>query len=60
MPAASPLDVVLLRPRVTNGDSIRTVNGNAGEALAESLEVLRREHGRRHQDGDLLAVLQSP
>jgi len=30
--------------------------GKGGEAVAEGVEVLLREHGRRHQDGHLAAV----
>ena len=36
--------------------SISTRTGNAGEAVLERLHVLEREHGRRREDRDLLAV----
>ena len=42
---------------VRKRDSISTRTGKRGEPLAEGLEVLLREHGRRHEHRDLLAVL---
>ena len=47
--------LLLLRLRAEAADHV-DADGEAGEALAERLLVLEREHGRRREDRDLLAV----
>ena len=52
--------VPLLRGRERKRESISTSTGKRLEPLAERAEVLLREHGRRHEHGDLLAVHAPP
>ena len=57
VPSARPATVVAWSARPTNRDSSRTSSGNAAKRWRERRVVLGGEHGRRHEDGDLLAVL---
>ena len=47
----------LCSPAVRNRLTPSTTNGILGQALAEGAEVLLGQDGGRHQDGDLLAVV---
>ena len=47
--------LLLLGLRAEPADHV-DAHGKRGEALAQRLHVLEREHGRRREDGDLLAV----
>ena len=56
LPAASIGDDAALLPVAAEAREHLDLEREAGEPLAEGVEVLLREHGRRHEHGDLLAV----
>ena len=59
-PSARPATIVALLLVAAEAGEHLDAHREAGEALAEGVEVLLREDGRRHEDGDLLAVHRRP
>ena len=57
LPLASPAMISRCSLSVRKRESISTLTGKRAQALAEGVEVLLRQDGRRHQHGHLAAVL---